>query len=149
MLSIASEMNDRAPLERGSGERTGLDDLPVSPAVGCLASLLLSILGVLLIFQLARLLIEGEIRLGGGPLTPNRVWLVQEGANRGLGWSRGRVLHELSSEDRSCVETSVRYLLWQADETAQAVNFCDCYKHTGDRWQNDGLCPDGTQGGDP
>lgn len=130
-------------------QELGLDQLPVSPAIGCLAALLLSLLGVLLIFLVVKLMVEGELRMGGGPLTPNRVWLLREGDNRGFGWSSGRVLDELSDDNRRCVDTSVRYLLWRSDETAQPVDYCECYLRAGDGWQYEGVCPEGNQGGEP
>lgn len=118
-----------------------VDDLPISPGLGCLVSLLAGLIGALIVFQTIKLAAQGEIRLGGGELTPNRIWVVREGDIQGLGWSTGRVVAGSRSGPRVCVRTKVSFLLWRADGPAQPADFCDCFQRSGGGWQPAGACP--------
>jgi hypothetical protein len=111
------------------------EDLPFHPAVGCLLSVAIGLVAVALLFGLARLLSEDELRFGGGELTPNRLWLIRDGENQGLAYSTGRVVERGEDADRVCVETQVRFVLWKADTPFDPIRYCDCYLRQGSQWQ--------------
>ncbi len=115
----------------------------ISPAVGCALSVLLGLVGVFLVFQIGRLAVEGEVRFGGTELTPNRIWLVRDGGNRGLGWSLSRVVEGSRTAPEMCVATKVSFLLWRDDGTAVPVDFCECYRRSEAGWQLLGNCGEG------
>jgi hypothetical protein len=130
---------DAAPAAVGP-DRPASPGPAISPALGCLLSVLLGLVGVLIVFQTAKLATQGEIRIGGTEVTPNRIWLVREGANRGLGWSSSRVVEGSRAGPEMCVATSVSFLLWRKDGTAVPVDFCECYEQQGSSWQLLGGC---------
>lgn len=53
--------------------------------------------------------------------------LVTEVDSRGLRVLNSSVVDAISDDDALCVQTNVRFLLWQTDEDNQDVSFCDCY----------------------
>ena len=77
------------------------------------------------------LFVNGEVDLsyGGRPGQEIRVFRVSEDEARGLGVSWGNV--DIENDDGSyCVQTEVRYLLWEGD--AENVGFCQCYVQFGE-----------------
>lgn len=96
-------------------------------ALGLLVWLVL-ILSPCLVFTLAT---QGEITVtvGGAPGQSARLWLVMEANERGLGLSLPTA--QTSAEgDAVCVQTDVRYLLWQGQ--AESVSYCECYRRAAD-----------------
>ncbi|MGA9533585.1 MAG: hypothetical protein WBR18_12775 [Anaerolineales bacterium] len=140
-----SEVQDQ--IEAEAERPDGAESLPVPPWIGCLASALLGLLGVFLVFQVGKLVIQGDLHIGSDSLTPARLWLVTEGDNRGVGWSTASIVSGSRDADQACVETHVRFLLIQADGTAQPVTYCDCYQQKDGSWLNAGVCTPGTAGG--
>lgn len=67
---------------------------------------------------------RGEISIGTGPAPDQRlrIWLVMEAESRGFGISTASA-HE--SGNLTCVQTDVRFLLWQG--SAEPSSYCDCY----------------------
>lgn len=125
-----------APVDERDSDR----DLPVSPAVGCLGALALGILGALVVFSGLKLAVQGELRLGGGDLTPRRAWLVTGPDNAGLAYESSRIVTGSRTEGEACVHTAVSFFFWRRDETAQPVDFCECYQRQGETWQYSGTC---------
>lgn len=123
------------------------EGLPVSPWIGCLGSVLVGLLGAFLVFQVGKLIVQGDLRLAGDSLTPTRLWLVDEAGNRGLGWSTTRIVEGSLAEGRACVQTRVGFLLFQSDGTAKPVTYCECLERNADHWQEVGACPAGASGG--
>jgi hypothetical protein len=123
-----------APRKRGPLGRLGC-------AIGLVFWFLL-ILSPCLLFTLAT---QGEISLslGSAPEQVARLWLVMEDDGRGLALSLPSVQ---SSADGNlvCVQTDVRYYLWQGQEDPS--QYCACYTRPAAdvEWQfthsNDGAC---------
>jgi hypothetical protein len=88
--------------------------------------LLLLWLGILLIPGFFILMVvnnEFSISLGDAPGQNLRVWLVSEIRERGFGVATGSV--STLDETNVCVQTDLRYLLWQG--TQAPSTFCECY----------------------
>ena len=113
--------------------------------LGCALGLLVwfvLILSPCLLFTLAT---QGEmsLNLGSAPGQTARLWLVMEPDERGLGLSLPSVQ---SGRDGNtiCVQTDVRYFLWQGQ--ADAISYCECYHRTtaGAEWDHlttiEGVC---------
>ena len=58
--------------------------------------------------------------------------LVSETEDRGLRIERSFVATGSHSTTATCVETNVRFLLWQSQSGNQDVNYCDCYERDGE-----------------
>lgn len=71
------------------------------------------------------MVINGEvsIALGDAPEQKVRVWLLSEIRERGFAISTGSVASRTESE--VCVQTRLRYLLWQG--TPEPADFCECF----------------------
>ena len=54
--------------------------------------------------------------------------LVSEMDDRGLRIERSFVAGGGRSTTSTCIETNVRFLLWQSQSDNQDVNYCDCYQ---------------------
>lgn len=54
--------------------------------------------------------------------------LVSETDDRGLRFERSFVTSGRSSTTATCVETNVRFFLWQSKSGNQDANYCDCYE---------------------
>lgn len=77
---------------------------------------------------LITLAVQQEVRIstGSAPGQELRVWLIMEAETRGLGVSNGRVA--LQTETDLCVQTDIRYFLWQGSE--ESVSYCECYQRS-------------------
>ena len=56
------------------------------------------------------------------------VSLVSETEDRGLRIETSRIVDTRSSEGMICVDTTVRFLLWEYSGGNQDVSYCDCYR---------------------
>ena len=113
----------------------------VSPAGGCALLILIAVLGGALCFGLGSLLYRGELRLPGAAPAQNRLWLVRERENQGLGLSTSRRVSESAEAAQACFETRVAFFLWISDGTAQPTRYCQCYEREGEAWLLAGDCP--------
>jgi hypothetical protein len=113
----------------------------IPPAAGCALAVLLALIGGAVCLGFGSLLFRQQITLPGGGPTPGRIWLVREGGNRGLAISTGRVVRGSVDGPEACIETRVRFLLWQSDGTAAASDYCECFRLAGERWISEGQCP--------
>jgi len=79
------------------------------------------------------LAIRGELEWRRGDYDSDRVWLIQERRQRGLGYQSERVVSdERASGGPLCVRYSVRYFLWEGKIEAGANNdFLECYETDG------------------
>jgi hypothetical protein len=88
------------------------------------------------------LAVRGDIVLARGELRQTRLWLVQEEGNRGLGLSSARFTSGGEGSGEACVETRVRFFLWQTSQPAQNARYCECYRRVEGRWEYTGTCTD-------
>ena len=56
---------------------------------------------------------------------------MSEAEDRGLRFETSRIVEARSSEEMLCVETTVRFLLWEYSGGNQDVSYCDCYQREG------------------
>ncbi len=84
------------------------------------------------------MVINGEftLSLGSTPEQKLRVWLVSEIRERGFGISTGSVASQ--TETDVCVQTDLRYLLWQGSQAPST--YCECFTRTTaeDTWSYNG-----------
>ena len=76
---------------------------------------------------------NGEIRLSHGEIAQPHahplllVSLVSESNDRGLRFETSWIAESSADEGLLCVETAVRFLLWEYSGGNQNVRYCDCY----------------------
>lgn len=56
----------------------------------------------------------------------DRVWLVMERNERGVGWSSSRV--EGEEHETVCIMTRVRFWLWRGSTPDLGTTYCECYR---------------------
>jgi hypothetical protein len=62
----------------------------------------------------------------------DRIWLLQERNQKGLGYQAERVISDQSSSGGPiCVRNSVRYFLWQGTDTNTNTDYCECFASDG------------------
>jgi hypothetical protein len=100
---------------------------------GCIAMLIVWF-GLLLAIPifLFSMLTAGEISVttGDAPDQRARLWLISNIRERGFGYSNAWVASR--SETGLCVQTDVRYWLWQGSQEPSA--FCECYDRVDGVW---------------
>ncbi len=106
---------------------------------GCLASLLLALAGVGVVWLALTLAARGELAVGRGTPTEARLWLVSQAGNQGLGLSFARARPEAGT-GQVCADTTVQFLLWRSDGAAQGTSYCTCYRRVGAGWETVGGC---------
>jgi len=114
--------------------------LPFSSAVGCLISLLIGLAVVGVVYLVLSLASGREIHARVGEFNEVRLWLVREDQNTGFGISSSSLADLQTQAAGPCVVTSVRFLLWRDDGSAQNIRYCECYQRVGDTWQARGAC---------
>lgn len=69
---------------------------------------------------------QKEIRIGDGPRSHLRIFLVQEQRSEGVGleWRRR------SGNEKECSETTLAYLMWEGEGVN--TTYCQCYNEEGD-----------------
>ena len=103
--------------------------------LGCLVLLLVWAVVMLIPFAFLIVAIRGEITILYGVNIPDRyehpriqIRLINEVDYRGFNVTNA-TLHYGRDNDL-CIQTNVRFLLWQGE--ADAVEFCDCYTRNSD-----------------
>jgi len=102
--------------------------------LGCGLALLLWFTLLLTPCALFFLAANGEIRLNHRDLpAPHAhplllVSLISEAADRGLRLESSWIAKRANDDQTICVETAVRFLLWEYSGGNQNVNYCDCYE---------------------
>ena len=82
---------------------------------------------------------KGELEWKRGEGNLDRVWLIQEKNQRGLGYYTERVVSdERASGGAVCVRSSARFLLWEGATDNLNAEFCACYTADGSAL---GACP--------
>jgi hypothetical protein len=115
---------------------------------GCGAAVLLWMVVLLIPAFLFLLAIQGEVALWHSGDVPEgeshpllQVKLLMEVETRGLNITSSNVVRQ---DDLTCMQTSVRYLLWQGE--GNNVSYCDCYTRESNEsaWElvttNEGSC---------
>lgn len=115
--------------------------MPFSPAVGCLISFLLAVIPVCLILAAAALVVRGEIIFEASPLQQHRVWVVREGEEQGIGYSRMQRVSGREEQGRVCYRTLVGFLLWKSLQIERQAEYCDCFVRGPSGWESLGECP--------
>jgi hypothetical protein len=140
----AENAESQAKAEKMSRRRRG-------PArrLGCAIALLIWFTLLLTPCALFYLAAEGEIRFDHRDIPEPHahpfllISLVSEMEDRGLRIETSRVADTRSSEGVICVETTVRFLLWQYSGGNQDVTYCDCYRRqeSEEAWELRGTSP--------
>lgn len=80
-----------------------------------------------------QVLVEGEfvVNLSDRPGHEARIFTTQNEDQRGFGFSFASINSE--NDERLCIQTNVRYLMWQGEN--EPVDYCRCYDRVEDRWQ--------------
>lgn len=92
-------------------------------AVGWLAAMSLPCL-------LIGLAMAGEVGWRRGPYSSDRLWLIQEVDNRGLGYAAERIVSDRRAADGPvCVRTRVRFFMWRG--RGDPAEYCECYAPDG------------------
>ncbi len=113
----------------------------VSPAVGCLSTLLVAVVAAGLLLIILSIALRGEARFSKGDLGEVRFWLIRESANQGLGLSTTRIVAGRESSGVVCIRTSARFLMIRSEREIEDVAYCDCYERQGEKWVAAGNCP--------
>ncbi len=77
---------------------------------------------------------NGEIRISHSDIPDSyehpqlSIELVSEVDSRGLRIVNSSVVDNVLNDNLMCIQTNVRFLLWQTEEDNQNVSFCDCYE---------------------
>jgi hypothetical protein len=111
------------------------------PAAGCLLSIGIGIIGVLLVFAVLSLAFSGELTVRLGEFREFRFWTVSEGDNRGIAYSIPRFTNGSIEAGEVCLQTKVRFILWRTVEEQLNPSYCECFQRAGDIWQSLGSCP--------
>lgn len=78
------------------------------------------------------LALRGEINWQRSAYDGDRVWLIQERDQRGLGYSAVRLVGDERPVDGPvCARTTVRFFLWQGSAKGQDTEYCECYARDG------------------
>ena len=123
-LDAAAENDRNPPVPRHRGVRR----------LGCGLVLLFWFALLLMPCSLFYLAANGEIRFWHRDVPQPHahplllVSLVSESEDRGLRIENSRIVESQADGGMLCVETAVRFLLWQYSGGNQNVSFCDCYR---------------------
>lgn len=125
-----------------TGAETGRSSsLPLPPALGCVFSALLGLVGVAVFFVVLSFAFRGELRFSASELTETRVWLIRGEPDLGIGVSTARIVSGGRSEGQACVETSVRFLmLRRSEDTRSSAEYCECLERVDGSWIGIGAC---------
>jgi hypothetical protein len=127
-ISAASPPPRRRPLRR----------------LGCAMGLVIWLILMTLPCIFFMLATRNEITIGLGEM-PNqelRIWLIMDADRRGLA-SSIPAAHSGENDDEVCLQTDVRYFLWQGDAD-EVITYCECYVRADEDWSftgvTDGQC---------
>ena len=137
-------MSEKQTIPEAAGAESQLTGDNVSPLqrskarrLGCAIALLIWFTFLLTPCALFYLAAQGEIRFVHRDIPQPHahplllVSLVSETKDRGLRIEASRIVEARSNELMLCVETAVRFLLWEYSGGNQDVSYCDCYQREG------------------
>ncbi len=130
--SAAAELETESQIE-GTPPRPGRR---IARRLGCGLVLLFWFTFLLTPCSLFYLAANGEIRLQHRDIPQPHahplllVSLVSESEDRGLRLENSWIADSQEDAGMLCVQTAVRFLLWQYSGGNQNVSFCDCYQRT-------------------
>jgi hypothetical protein len=67
---------------------------------------------------------RGELMIGDVQASNIRLFMVNEDEAKGIGFQR---VKKVDSESDGCFQTSVKYLLWEGQDSGLNISFCACY----------------------
>ncbi|HMK08762.1 MAG TPA: hypothetical protein VK449_06990 [Anaerolineales bacterium] len=117
------------------------EQLPVSPTVGCVVSVLIGLMGSLAFFFVLWFNRQGQIVYGAEPFRTTRVWLLRGAEGRGLGISKTRPLPG-ATEDQVCARTEVSFYFIGGAVAGADTDYCECYARSDAGWSLAGGCPE-------
>lgn len=75
---------------------------------------------------------RGELSWQRSEHASDRIWLIQEGDQRGIGLASERVISDnRASGGAVCVRTQVRFFLWRGSAQNENTQYCECYTPDG------------------
>jgi hypothetical protein len=110
------------------------------PALGCLASILVGLLGAAIFFVVVSMALRGEVRFTQGELGETRFWVINEADDLGLAYSIAQVVQGDEDNGAACVETCVNFVMFRSSELRQPVTYCECFQKDNGRWFSTGDC---------
>jgi len=115
--------------------------LPLSPAVGCLLSILagLACAGAFLFILWFNQ--QGQIVYAPEPYRATRIWILREVEGTGLGISASHPLPGATA-DRVCTRTEVRFYFVSGGTPQADTDYCECFARDGSGWTSAGACPE-------
>ena len=83
---------------------------------------------------------RGELSWDRGEHDRDRIWLIQEKRQKGVGYQAERIVSDQSAPNGSiCIRHSVRYFLWEGSAADQNTDYCECSPADGATIQSN--CP--------
>ncbi|MBI5052980.1 MAG: hypothetical protein HZC38_14380 [Chloroflexi bacterium] len=74
------------------------------------------------------LAMRGEMEWKRGDYESDRLWLIQERDQRGVGYAASRITtDQRSTGGPLCVRTSARFFLWKGVSDGDFSDWCECY----------------------
>jgi hypothetical protein len=114
--------------------------LPVSPAVGCLLSVVAGLVCAAAYFGIVWFSQQGQLVYAPEPYRATRIWILRGVEGRGIGVSTTRPLDETGS-DNVCAVTEVRFYMLGGGNGSDA-EYCECFTRTQAGWAAAGACPE-------
>ena len=75
---------------------------------------------------------RGELSWQRGPHDRDRLWLIQERDQKGIGYQTERVIGAAADVNGPvCVRDTVRFFLWEGSTEGQNTDYCECYASDG------------------
>ncbi|HUN22615.1 MAG TPA: hypothetical protein PK299_05700 [Anaerolineales bacterium] len=97
---------------------------PLKNRFGCTLVFIIWILLLCLPMFGFMLALKGELRLNLGEFR-QRVWLIQDSENNGVGW-QSESPARASLLEATCQEIRVQYFFWQGGESNANAHYCTC-----------------------
>jgi hypothetical protein len=73
---------------------------------------------------------RGEVEWRRGEHVSDRIWLIQEKRQKGIGYQAERIFSDDADVDGLvCARTTVRFFLWEG--TAEGAEYCECFSNDG------------------
>ena len=116
--------------------------MPFSPRLGCMISVAAAVLALCLGLAFFQVAFRGGLTLHTSELRETRLWLVDNGETRGLGYSRMQRVSGSEQSGAVCLRTKVTFWLWSGGQPGLNTSYCECFQESGPGWIPAGACPD-------